>query len=453
MTLPEYGDGLTLKRVLSAGDLVFLGVGAVAGTGIYTLLIPTIRVHTGPAVPLSFLFAAVSCLFSALCYAELASMVRVTGSAYTYSHAALGELVGWVVGWDLILEYVVAAAAAASSWSLVWHPMAAAAGIGSARTAWPDLTAALVVVCLMAVTLVGIRESSRANTGLVLVKLAVLVLFIALGARAITLANLTPFIPPGTGRPGEFGWWGVFRGAGILYFAYLGFDAVALAAEESRNPHRDIPIGILGTLLLTTVIYGLFSLVLVGSVHYSTMDPSLTASYHSLFPGALGWILSIGTLFGLSSVLIVTLGAQARLLYAISRDGLLPASFAGIHRRFRTPVASTLCTGTATALLAAFVPLKTLAEITSVGTLLAFLVVCVSVVVLRSTQPDRPRPFRVPWLPAVALAGVLSNLGLMYALGYTNLLRLAVWMAIGLVIYVCYGRRHAIPGRASPDTP
>ena len=443
MSVPPAGPDFTLKRVLGARELIFLGVGAVAGTGVYTLLVPTITDHTGPAVPLSFLFAAVACLFSALCYAELAAMVPHTGSAYTYSHAALGELVGWVVGWDLILEYVVAAAAAASSWSLIWHPMTAAAGVGRGSAAWPDLTAALAVLCVMALVMRGIKESSRVNSGLVYIKLGVIMLFIALGTRNMTIANLTPFVPAGTGHPGEFGWSGVFRGAGILYFAYIGFDAVALTAEESKNPSRDIPIGILGTLLVTTVIYALFSLVLVGSVSYRVMDPSLTASYHTLFPGLVGWILSVGTLFGLSSVLIVTLVGQGRILYSMSRDGLLPAVFGRVHPRLRTPFAATACTGAATAVLAAFVPLKTLAELTSIGTLFAFLVVCVSVVVLRFTAPHAPRPFRVRFLPAIALAGVLCNLGLMYALGYTNLLRLAVWMAVGLVIYAGYGRRHA----------
>ncbi len=462
----------TLRPVLGPLALTTLGIGSVIGTGIFVLTGTAASLHTGPALILSMLIAALACALAGLCYAELAAMIPIAGSAYTYAHASFGQFVAWIIGWDLVLEYALSASTVAVGWSGyftsflrdigVHLPPALTAAAGSAATGPSgemvpgifNLPATMIVVLVAGLLLVGISESARANTVMVIIKVAVLLLFVALGASYVQRDNLTPFLPANTGTFGEFGWSGVMRGAAIMFFAYIGFDAVSTAAQEARNPQRDMPIGILASLVICTVIYIAVAIVLLGIVPYpylNVADPLAVG----IDATGLTWfspVVKISALFGLFSTMLVQLLGQSRIFYSMSRDGLLPEAFGKVHPRFRTPHLSTMITGSVVALTAGFVPLRTLSELVSIGSLLAFTLVCIGVIVLRRTRPDLPRPFRVPGVPYVPLAGALICLVQMASLPWATWERLLVWLGAGLAIYFMYGRRRARVKRGEPAT-
>jgi basic amino acid/polyamine antiporter, APA family len=459
----EHGE---LRRALGPGALVLLGIGAIIGAGIFVLTGTVAAQNTGPALVVSMILAGIACAFAGLCYAELASMIPVAGSAYTYAYATMGEFMAWIIGWDLVLEYSLASATVALGWSANAVSLLADLGIHiSPRLTGPPGTtamtladgtavAALVVLAITALLVVGVKESARTNTVIVFIKLAVLILFVAVAARYIRPELWQPLVPPNTGTFGSFGWSGVVRGAGIIFFAYIGFDAVSTAAQEAKNPQRDLPIGILGSLVICTVAYIAVALVMTGVVHYSRLnvaDPINVA----LAATGVTWLapfIKLGALAGLFSVILVNLMAQPRIFFAMSRDGFLPPAFGRIHPRFRTPHVTTAVTGVLVAITAALFPINVLGQLVSMGTLLAFAIVCAGVVVLRRTDPDIRRPFRAPGMPWVGIAGVLVCIYLMAVLPLATWRRLLVWLAIGLAIYFVYGRRNVARVRAAGRT-
>ena len=451
-----------LRRALGPGALVLLGIGAIIGAGIFVLTGNVAAQHTGPALVLSMILAGIACAFAGLCYAELASMIPVAGSAYTYAYATMGEFMAWVIGWDLILEYSLASATVALGWGANAVSLLADLGVhvpprltappgttialadGSTVTALFNLPAALVILAITALLVVGVKESARTNTIIVVIKLAVLVLFVGVAVRHVRPELWQPLVPPNTGTFGEFGWSGVVRGAGIIFFAYIGFDAVSTAAQEARNPQRDLPIGILGSLAVCTVAYISVALVLTGVVHYSRLNVADPINVGIAATGVtwLGPFIKLGALAGLFSVILVNLMAQPRIFFAMSRDGFLPPIFGRIHPRFRTPHVTTTITGVLVAITAALFPIGVLGQLVSMGTLLAFAIVCAGVLVLRRTDPDLRRPFRAPGMPWVGIAGVLVCIYLMAVLPFATWRRLLVWLAVGLAIYFLYGRRN-----------
>ncbi|MFI5310516.1 MAG: amino acid permease [Gemmatimonadales bacterium] len=452
-----------LRRTLGPVQLTALGIGSIIGTGIFVLSGTAASMHAGPALVLSMVFAAIACAFAGLCYAELAAMIPVAGSAYTYAFATIGEFAAWIIGWDLILEYALSTATVAVGWSgyfvsflktlgLHMPPLLTAApGVpvtladGSTVTGSFNLPAALIVAGVAALLVKGIKESATANTFLVVIKASVLVVFVVAGASYVKGTNLHPFIPPNTGEFGSFGFSGVMRATGIMFFAYIGFDAVSTAAQECRNPQRDLPIGILASLAICTVIFIATATVLIGIVPYAKLnvpDPIAVG----IDATGLTWLsplIKVSALFGLFSTMLVQLLGQTRIFFAMSRDGLLPAAFGKVHARFRTPHVSTILTGTIVAIAAGLTPLDTLSQLVSMGTLLAFVLVCIGIVLLRRTQPDAPRPFRTPGMPWVPVAGALACLAQMVSLPWATWVRLLVWLAIGFVVYFGYGRRRA----------
>ncbi len=451
----------TLKRVLGPWSLTALGIGAVIGAGIFVLTGQAAHDHAGPAVPLSFVAAGIACAFAGLCYAEFASLIPIAGSAYTYGYATLGELFAWIIGWDLILEYALGASTVSVGWtgyfvSLLNHigiqipaTLSTAMYVVNAQGQWVNtgsfnLVAFFILVTISTILAVGIQESATVNTVIVVLKLAIVLFFIVGCVWYVKPENWQPFIPPQE-EFGKFGWTGILRGGALVFFAYIGFDAVSTAAQEARNPKRDLPIGILASLTICTILYILVSSILTGLVPYKELGvPHPVALGIQATPlRSLSWIVELGAVLGLGSVMLVMLLGQSRVFYSMSRDGLLPAVFSRVHPRFRTPFTTTILTGAVVALPAALFPIGVLGNMVNIGTLLAFVIVSASVIVLRIRRPDLPRPFKTPGYPVVPALGVLTSLGLMAFLPLDTWLRLGIWLVLGLVIYASYGIRHS----------
>lgn len=481
LLLEEMKGENRLRRVLGPMSLTSLGVGAIIGTGIFVLTGIAAHDRTGPALMLSFVVSGTACIFAALCYAEFASMVPVAGSAYTYAYATLGELFAWIIGWDLVLEYAVGSATVAHGWSHYFQdfigifglklPLAftnapfnydPATGQFVATGALFDLPAIVITAIVTFVLVVGIRESSRFNNTMVLIKLAVVFLVIGVGAFYVNTANWTPFAPFGltgvsffgntlfgqTGPGGEPV--GMLAGAAVIFFAYIGFDSVSTHAEEARNPKKDVPIGIITSLVLCTLLYIAVSAVLTGMVPYNEIDIDAPVS-NAFAQAGLTWaqfFISLGAVAGITSVLLVMMLSQPRVLLAMARDGLVPQKFFGdVHEKYRTPWKSTILTGIFVALASAFIPLRILAELVNIGTLLAFVIVCAAVLIMRKTNPDAERPFRAPFSPLTPILGIGLCLLLMFSLPAENWWRLFAWLAIGFVIYFGYSRKHSVMSR------
>ena len=475
------GGGHTLKRVLGPVDLVTLGIGAIIGTGIFVLTGQAAAAHAGPAIVLSMVLAGIASALAGLCYAEFASTVPIAGSAYTYGYATLGEFVAWIIGWDLILEYALGAATVAVGWSgylvSILHDfgiqfpaaLSAAPGSlitladGSTVTAVFNLPAVLITAVVAALLVVGIQESARVNAVIVVVKVAVVLMVIVAGAMFINTANWHPFIPENTGEFGKFGYSGILRASGVIFFAYIGFDAVSTAAQEAKNPQKDMPIGILGSLVVCTILYVLVSAVIVGLVPYTSLGVAAPmavaidaakaqaagtawASIFSIMP----FLVKLGAIAGLSSVMVVMLLGQTRVFFSMANDGLMPPWANRVHPKFRTPHITTILTGIVVAIAAGFTPINILGELVSIGTLLAFVIVSLGIMVLRVKRPDLPRPFRTPAVFVVAPLAALVSLGLMAGLPLDTWLRLIIWMVIGVVVYFLYGYNHSKLRKTSP---
>ena len=453
----------SLKRALGVVNLTALGVGAIIGTGIFVLTGTVAAQNSGPAVVLSFVLAGIASIFAALCYSEFASLVPMAGSAYTYGYATLGEFVAWVIGWDLVLEYALAATTVAIGWSgyvvsllndlgihIPPHWQAANGTVvtlpdGSHVTAILNLPAVFIIAVITTLLVVGIRESASVNNIIVFIKVVVVLLFIALAAPHVNPQNWHPFIPPNTGAREHFGFSGVMAGAAIVFFAYIGFDSVTTAAQEAKNPQRDMPIAIIGALVACTVLYIVVSAIATGVVPYSELDVpapiALVADRTGL--GFFGAFIKVGAIAGLTSVILVQLLGQSRIFYSMSRDGLLPPFIRKVHPRFRTPYITSVVTGLAVSIPAALLPVRDAAKLVSIGTLLAFTIVCTGVLVLRIREPNLPRPFKTPLVWFVAPMGALSSLYLMAFLDKETWFRLIIWLVIGLVIYFSYSRWHS----------
>jgi APA family basic amino acid/polyamine antiporter len=444
-----------LKRTLGPGNLIALGIGAIIGAGLFSLTGIAAADNAGPAVVLSFVVAAIGCAFAGMCYSEFSTMIPIAGSAYTYAYATMGELLAWIIGWDLVLEYAVGAATVSVSWSsyvvkllhmysielpnsLIHCPWDEPAGI-------INLPAVVVIILISCLLMIGISESARVNGIIVVIKVAIVLIVISIGWGMINPANYKPFIPDNTGNFGEYGVSGIFRAAAVIFFAYIGFDAVSTAAQEAKRPQKDMPVGIIGSLAICTVLYILFAHVLTGIVHYTKFkgDAAPVATVISLFPAWLQTGIVIGIIAGYSSVILVMLLGQSRVFFSMSRDGLLPKVFSDIHPKFLTPWRCNLMFMVFVSLFSGFLPISKLGHMTSIGTLLAFVIVCIGVVVMRKTNPGAPRPYRTPLVPLVPILGVLVCLAMMVSLDYETWIRLVVWLAIGLAIYFTYSVKHS----------
>jgi APA family basic amino acid/polyamine antiporter len=456
--------GPALNRVLGVRALTSIGLGSMIGSGVFALSGVVAAEHTGAAVTIAFLIAAIGCGLAAICYAELASMIPVAGSAYSYTYATLGEAVAWFVGWNLSLEYMMSAAAVAVSWSgyvtnllegigiqlpptLVNAPVGKGPGHSLAGTgAIVNVPAVLIVIALTWLCYVGIKHSARLNNVMVLIKVAIIVLFIVVGLAYIDTANWRPYLPPNTGESGAFGWSGVLTGAAIIFFAYIGFDTAATTAQEARNPQRDVPIGIIAALVISTVLYVGMGAVMTGMVHYSQLDVAAPAAVALDAHPELLWLglpVKIGAIIGMTSVILMSILGQPRIFMAMARDGLLPPAFERVHPRYQTPHVATVITGALACFFAGIFPIDVLGELVSIGILLAFTAVCAGVLVLRRTMPDTPRPFRVPAATLTCTAGVLVCLGLTLFLPRDTWIRLLIWTLVGFVVYALYGYRHS----------
>ncbi|TLZ61258.1 MAG: amino acid permease [Gammaproteobacteria bacterium] len=467
----QESSGNQLRRALTATQLTLLGIGGIIGTGIFVLTGVAAANNAGPALPLSFIVAGIGCTFAGLCYAEFAAMIPVSGSAYSYSYATLGEGIAWFIGWNLVLEYLFAVATVSAGWSgyavsllndLHIHiPDALShAPLDQGKDTFDimrtgaiiNLPAILIVAVISIVCYIGIKQSAVFNSVIVAIKVTVIVLFILFGVSYIDTANWHPFIPPNTGRAGEFGWSGVMAAAGVIFFAYIGFDAISTAAQESKNPQRDMPIGILASLVICTVLYVIFSTVLTGMISYKELNVSAPVALALDKYEGLRWLrkpLKVGALAGMTSVMLVMTIAQARIFFAMARDGLLPPFFGRVHPRFRTPSVGTVVTGVSAAIIGGLFPVGLLGHLVSIGTLAAFVTVCIGVLVLRYTRPDLPRPFRAPSPWFTCIAGALVCGAMMVSLGPATWLRLVVWTGIGVVIYAVYGYQHSCVRRAA----
>ena len=467
-----------LKRVLGPGQLVLLGVGAIIGTGIFVLTGQAAAANAGPAIVISMLIAGLTSVLAALCYSEFAASVPVAGSAYTYAYATLGEFIAWVIGWDLILEYALGAATVAVGWSgnlfTLLHQFGlqfpakwsaapgtivqlAGGGMAMTTVAVFNVPAVIITVLVTLLLLVGVSESATVNAVIVVVKVGIVLVVIAAGAMFIQTLYWHPFIPPNTGRFGEYGWSGVLRGAGVIFFAFIGFDAVSTSAQEARDPQRDMPRGILGSLAICTVLFVLVSAVMVGVVPYQRMlnEPAPLAvaveaaagraqgTAWGPFMNTLTILVTVGAVAALSSVMVVMMLAQPRIFLAMSRDGLLPPWAGRIHPRFKTPHISTMFTGVVVALASGLTPISTLGMLVNIGTLMAFVIVSIGIIVLRRTRPDLPRPFRMPVVPLLPALSALVALILMLGLPRETWERLFIWMGIGMVVYFTYGFRRS----------
>jgi len=484
----------SLKRALGPVNLITLGIGAIIGAGIFVLTGAAAANYAGPAIVLSFVLAGIACLFAGLCYAEFASLIPIAGSAYTYGYATLGELFAWIIGWDLILEYAFGAATVSSGWSgyflsfmndigvqippvlsaspgtmLIqmpngnWEHLArmqntlASMGIDPAtlpqQAASFNLVAFLAILAVTAILVIGIKESANFNSAIVIVKVGIVLVFIAIAGTYViqhpdtTIAvNWKNFIPPNTGEWGSFGWSGIARAASVIFFAYIGFDAVSTAAQEAKNPQKDMPIGIMGSLLICTILYILVSGILTAIVPYSSLNVAEPVAVGIDATGVKwgSYLVKVGAIFGLGTVMLVMLLGQSRVFYSMSRDGLLPQWAGKVHPRFRTPYVSTILVGIFVAFFGALLPINILGELVSIGTLLAFVIVCAGVLILRKRRPDLHRPFKTPWVPVVPILGIVISSLLMLSLPLDTWIRLVVWLVLGLIIYFTYGRYHSV---------
>ncbi|MBV9571098.1 MAG: amino acid permease [Alphaproteobacteria bacterium] len=458
-----------LHRALGPIHLIALGIGAIIGAGIFVITGHAAATYAGPGVVASFAIAGLGCLFAGLCYAEYAAMIPVAGSAYTYTFATLGKFMAWFIGWNLVLEYLAASSTVAVGWSGYFvdfmakqlHTPIPAAFAGApfavqgfhnfvATGALFNLPAVALIALVTTVLIVGVHMSANFNNAMVAIKLCIVVLVIVVGLPHVVAANQTPFIPPNTGDWGSFGWSGVLRATGVIFFAYIGFDAVSVAAQEARNPQRDVPLGILGSLIICTVLYMLMSYVLTGLASYTTLNVAHPVSMATESLPATRWLspfVNVGAIVGLASVVLVLILGQSRIFYAMSKDGMIPPLFCDVHPRFRTPWKGTLITGIFAALLAGFLPLDILGELVSIGTLLAFVIVCVGVMILRLKRPLVHRPFRTPLVYVVAPLGIIMCSAMMAWLPMDTWLRLLVWTVVGVAIYFGYSAKHAKPPR------
>jgi APA family basic amino acid/polyamine antiporter len=461
-------DEKGLKKTLTAPGLVALGIGAIIGAGLFSITGLAASMNAGPAITISFLVAAFGCVFAGLCYAEFSSMIPVAGSAYTYSFATMGEFVAWIIGWDLVLEYAVGAATVSISWSRYLGKFLSSYGIhlDESYMLSPfeggiiNLPAVLIVMVMSLVLIRGTKESAFVNGIIVLLKVSVVLIFIAVGWQYIRPENYTPYIPENTGTFGEFGFSGIIRAAAIVFFAYIGFDAVSTAAQEAKNPKRDMPIGILLSLAICTVLYVLFAHVMTGVVNYQAfagkdgiapvaiaVEAMGSAGADGMITPAYPWLnnaILLAILGGYASVILVMLMGQSRVFFSMSKDGLMPKVFSEVHSKFRTPAKNNFLFMVIVSLFAAFVPARVVGEMTSIGTLFAFILVCIGVLIMRKKMPDAPRAFRTPLVPFVPIAGVLVCLFMMVFLPLDTWIRLIVWMMIGFDLYLFYGMKHSI---------
>jgi len=454
-----------LRRTLGPGNLIALGIGAIIGAGLFSLTGVAAAENAGPAVSISMIVAAVGCALAGLCYSEFSCMIPVAGSAYTYAYTTLGEWIAWIIGWDLVLEYAVGSSTVSISWSGYVVSLLHTFGInlpvqfiagpfeavklpdGTTAQGIANIPAVIIVGLISMLLMIGIKESARTNAVIVTIKLAVVLVFVGVGWMFINKANYSPYIPPNTGEFGHFGLSGIMKGAGTIFFAYIGFDAVSTAAQEAKNPQKDMPIGIIGSLAVCTVLYVAFALVITGMVPYLELGTSapVATAIDKAMPQFV-WmnnLVKFGIICGFTSVILVMLLGQSRVFYSMSRDGLVPPVFSEIHPKFRTPWRSNMLFFFFVAPFSAFLPLSIVGHMTSIGTLFAFVIVCAGVWVMRVKHPEAPRPFKTPLVPLVPILGIVWNFSMMYSLGWSNWARLIGWLVLGQVIYFTYGQKHS----------